>query len=354
MTQDATPYFNLSRHPMNASSRSRSNQGRRAGKSSNFSLLAVIGVIAISAWAYLESTSSINTYIRSDDEAGLSRRSLSEAVGENTSLTSDADASPKEPTQDEDAAEVEPLQKFIIVSQQRSGTRLLTSLLDKHSSIRCGHDDLFLRLHHGPLHKLIEEGTVDEYMDQVHLSMEILPRLLGDNVDGELTDVGFAIMYHQGVTAFHANLFHALKEEGVKIIHLVRKNKLMQYVTMDSHYNSNGTVSGDVDKVLDFLLVTNGETIYVDDLIFAEYGEDGFHTVYYEDLANNEEKEMNRIFDYLNVAHEVVESEFVETHGGKKAREYFAEDDREKVEEAIKESEYEFMLEPDLPGYPGW
>ncbi|KAL7464787.1 hypothetical protein ACHAXS_005120 [Conticribra weissflogii] len=349
-------YINDSLSKMNVYSQSRPNHGRRATKSASVSLLSVLGVLALSAWACLEFTSSINAYIQNDRDDGLSRRSLSESVVGEAVVTSDADESAENTTEASAAAvaEDEPLQHFIVVSQQRSGTRLLTSLLDKHSSIRCGHDDLFLRLHYGPLHKLIEEGTVDEYMDQIHLSMELLPRLLGDNEDKELTNVGFAIMYHQGVTAFHTNLFHELKADGVKIIHLVRKNKLLQYVTNDSNYNSNGTVNGDVDKVLDFVLVNNGETIYVDDLIFAEYGEDGFHTVYYEDLANNEEEEMNRIFDYLGVAHEEVESEFVETHGGRRAREYFAEADRGKVKDAISESEYKFMLEPDLPGYPGW
>jgi len=63
---------------------------------------------------------------------------------------------------------------------------------------------------------------------------------------------------------------------------------------------------------------------------------------------------MASIFDFLDLNHETVESEYVKIHKGKPTREYFVEEDREKIEDAIRDSSYEFMLDSDDHENLGW
>ncbi|KAL7467877.1 hypothetical protein ACHAXS_010246 [Conticribra weissflogii] len=338
---------------------------RFGSKPKSSSLFTILGVIALATWALLESNSSIVLYETNNEsrDANLHHdpalRALSEAIG-NVTLASDI-----------------PLQKFLVISQQRSGTRFIASLVDKHSHIRCGHEELFLRVHKIPLERLIEKGNLDDYMEQVLLSLTLLSRLKGENVDDNLSHVGFEVMYDQGVRAFRGDLMDRLKKENFKIIHLIRKNKLLQYISKDSndkdrdnpveesheaHPTDESTVSslqkikvdGNVTKMLTYFDMQADENLDVDDLLLAEFGENGYHKVFYEDLNNDNQGEMDRIFDYLGVERQSVKSEFAKIHEGKRGRDYFQEADRNNVEKAIRNSSYAFTLEPDLPGYPGW
>mmetsp|Transcript_19624 Transcript_19624/g.38802 ORF Transcript_19624/g.38802 Transcript_19624/m.38802 type:complete len:364 (-) Transcript_19624:135-1226(-) len=344
------------------------------GNKSKPSFLVVFAVMAMSAWALLESSSTIDTYTtKNHDDANLdhSGRSLSEAVG-NASLASDAvDASSS-------TSEAEqPLHKFIVISQQRSGTAFFASLFDKHSHIRCSHEDLFYRLGLWGMKTLIEAGSVEAYMEEIHRSMDALSLQARNITGGNVTHVGFEIMYDQGVLAFNKDLFRELNEEGVKIIHLVRKNVLLKYISKETndidrknpvkrfhqaHPESEGEVQalqsikigGQVYRMLQYFREQSDQNKYVDDLLTAEFGDDGFHTMYYEDLNNDNQGEMNRIFDFLELEHEKVESQFTKIHKGKHASEYFSEKNKERVEGVIRNSEFAFVLEPDLPSYPGW
>lgn len=337
---------------------------RFASKPQSSSLFAILGVVAIATWAMLETNPSIVNYESINDpnvsnQRHSALRALSEAIG-NVTLASD-----------------NPLQKFLVLSQQRSGTRFIASLIDKHSHIRCGHEELFLRIHKQPLERLIEKGNLDNYMDQIHLSLELLSHLKGDNVDDNLSHVGFEVMYNQGITAFHVDLMDQLKKENFKIIHLIRKNKLLQYISKDSndrdrenpvenkheaHPTDEATVStlqeikvdGNVTKMMIYFDEQADENVYVNNLLLDEFGENGFHTVFYEDLNNDNQGEMDRIFDYLGVERQSVKSEFAKIHEGKRGRDYFDDEDQKSVEKAIRNSSYAFNLEPDLPGYHGW
>jgi len=337
---------------------------RFGSKPKSYHLLAILGVVAIATWALLETNSFIVLYGTNNDPSVSNQRhsalrALSEAIG-NVTLASD-----------------NPLRKFLVISQQRSGTRFIASLIDKHSHIRCGHEDLFLRIHKQPLKRLIEKGDLNEYMDQIHLSLELLSHLKGENVDDNLSHVGFEVMYSQGVTAFHFDLMDRLKKENFKIIHLIRKNKLLQYISKDSndrdrenpvenkheaHPTDESTVSslqeikvdGNVTKMMIYFDAKADENVFVNNLFLDEFGENGFHTVFYEDLNNDNQGEMDRIFDYLGVERQSVKSEFAKIHEGKRGRDYFDEENQNSVEEAIRNSSYAFTLEPDLPGYPGW
>mmetsp|Transcript_16892 Transcript_16892/g.35224 ORF Transcript_16892/g.35224 Transcript_16892/m.35224 type:complete len:348 (-) Transcript_16892:126-1169(-) len=341
------------------------NHGKRGSKSKSSTVLPVLlGIVGFAAWAISESNSSIWTFSAGPHDSGVSnaqRSLLAKAVGDVT-LTSDE----------------APSQKFIVVSQQQGyGTSFIASLLDKHPNIRFGNEELFHKLHKRPLAEAYENESLDEYMAQIELSMELLEHLTGDNVDDPMTHVGFEVMYDQGIMTFDGDLFRELNKRDVKVIHYVRKNKLLQYVSKELYHKDNTedsaaddqsteqsgedapetqthTVNGNRENILNFIVERAGENSYIDDLLFAECGEDNYHTVYYEDLRNDSQGEMNRMFDFLGVNHEEIEGDLPKELDDKHIKEYFNEDDRDYVEKAIKEAGYKSMLDADVPHFLGW
>eukprot|EP00563_Minutocellus_polymorphus_P004972 CAMPEP_0181026408 /NCGR_PEP_ID=MMETSP1070-20121207/3625_1 /TAXON_ID=265543 /ORGANISM="Minutocellus polymorphus, Strain NH13" /LENGTH=430 /DNA_ID=CAMNT_0023103601 /DNA_START=75 /DNA_END=1367 /DNA_ORIENTATION=- len=273
--------------------------------------------------------------------------------------------------------------QFIIISQQRSGSRFLTSLLDGHKDIRCGNEELlqWTKDHGGDPDndangKDFSGSTVKDYATEMEAIMERLPQ---EPTDGSpegspTTHVGFKIMYDQGILHFGEELLQHLDDNDIKIIHLVRTNKLLQYVSKDSNNKDKGveghnahptteeeaaqlrgvTVDGKVKKIIKFLREKAGETKAATDLLDAHFGPEGYLTIYYEDLDEDNQREMDQIFGYLGVESVKVQSEYTKIHEGKRTREYFAEEDRDEVEAAIRESRFAEMLEPNLPGYLGW
>jgi len=223
----------------------------------------------------------------------------------------------------------------------------------------------------------MESQSFDEYMKQISISMDLLRGSEKNDVIGNFTHVGFELMYDQGVKRFSSHLLHELNEENVKIIHLIRKNKLHQYVSHESfekdrqlraemkhkaHPTNEAEVSaldssaldGNIRDIFDYIMDKNSENRYLEELLDAEFGRKGYYTVYYEDLNRDVQGEMASIFDFLDLNHETVESEYVKIHKGKPTREYFVEEDREKIEDAIRDSSYEFMLDSDDHENLGW
>ncbi|KAL7466623.1 hypothetical protein ACHAXS_006913 [Conticribra weissflogii] len=333
--------------------------------------LPILGLSLVAVWALLD---SFSYFSGEGGDPGIDNvwRSLAEVF-----VTSDSEEVEVAP------AELPPsfsMQKFIIISQQRSGTGLLTSLLDNHSNIRCGHEEFNLQLEKTHLHKLMHHITIDPYMQQLHLFMEELPfsKKIKFGQSLNLTHVGFEIMYNQGVIAYHTNLLHQFRRENIKVIHLIRQNKLLQYISTRSNdldkrepadgphdphptdpHKSSAVKSlhlpVNVPDVLQFIFRTRGEVGYIEDLLAAEFSTDGYHRIYYEDLNRDIQGEMNRLFDFLGVKHEVVESELTKIHEGHRARRYFENgNNRNDIDAALRNSKYSFMLDPDPPSYPGW
>ncbi|KAL7465193.1 hypothetical protein ACHAXS_005523 [Conticribra weissflogii] len=337
------------------------------------SLLAIVGVAAMAAWALFDSSSLVEHNLGENDFDSRTRSlSLPKQPDGEVYLTSD-----------------KPLQKFIIISQQRSGTGFFTSLLDHHENVRCGHEEFYLRLGYLSLHDLLKEGTFGEYMEKFHFFVDELSE--GVDATENLTHVGFEIMHNQGILLHGSRLIHELNKENIRVIHLIRRNKFLQYISdrtnakdikMNMHHsdisntddktkhaeekthNPHPTdkteltgirsiqLESDVEDILNYLDEKSEEDSEVENLLSAEFGNDGYLTVYYEDLNNDKQGEMNRVFDFLGVEHEVVSSDLIKIHEGKRAREYFKE--KTVVQNAIRDSKYAFVLDADLPSYPGW
>ena len=283
-------------------------------------------------------------------------------------------------------------QKFLIFAEQRSGSRFLTDLLDDHDQIICGneelnHKDTSMNLKHMTIEeymKLLEETYDDVFQSKVALSS-------ANANDGSLV-VGYKVMYNQGVTHFGKDLMARLDEAGIKVIHLIRRNKLLQYISFasnekDKHLMADKekaaelaaaaaaasaegegvplkhqahpktkedaqrirdelTISGKhPDKILSFMEAREADDKAVSNLVSTYLDTANYAFVDYEDLSRETEKQMERLFALLGVEQRKVQSQMEKIHEGKLTRDYFKKGQQDAVKEALEKSEFRWMLD---------
>eukprot|EP00563_Minutocellus_polymorphus_P005591 CAMPEP_0181034392 /NCGR_PEP_ID=MMETSP1070-20121207/7787_1 /TAXON_ID=265543 /ORGANISM="Minutocellus polymorphus, Strain NH13" /LENGTH=506 /DNA_ID=CAMNT_0023111925 /DNA_START=51 /DNA_END=1571 /DNA_ORIENTATION=- len=280
-------------------------------------------------------------------------------------------------------------QKFLIFAEQRSGSRFLTSLLDDHPQIVCGNEELN--------HK-------DTPMNLKHMTIEDYMALLGETYDNVYQSkmassttttsvVGYKIMYNQGPTHFGKELMASLDALGIKVIHLVRRNKLLQYISFasnekDKHLMADEqkvaalaaaaaeaeqlregggklkhqahpktkeeaqrirdelVISGKYpEKILSFIEAREEDDRAVSNLVSTYLDATNYAFVDYEDLSGKTEVEMGRLFALLGVEERNVQSQMEKIHEGKLTRDYFREGQQDAVKEALENSEFRWMLD---------
>lgn len=125
-------------------------------------------------------------------------------------------------------------QKFIILAQERTGSIWLQRLLDSHPEIEC-------------VGELFNNST------QVRQTIRKVARPIADNEPpvSYLTEfvyqaypdpvqaVGFRLFYEHAQHDAWLPLWHYLRDEGVKIIHLQRRNLLDRYLSFQLALRSN-------------------------------------------------------------------------------------------------------------------
>lgn len=256
--------------------------------------------------------------------------------------------------------------RFLIFAQQRSGSKFLTSLMSSHPAIACGNEELlhlnitdiesYLKMVTGTFTQLVEGNGIHSPESTAHIDT--------------VTHVGFKIMYDQGPLQLGEELLDRLDALGIKIIHLVRQNKLLQYVSYaankkdrlenaDSHQAHPTTeeeikalseirITGTVKQVSKFLDKKYGDVNTITGLLEKKFKTDPdvFETVIYEDLSDDMNKEMARLFKHLGVPVRPVQTDLAKIHKDKKIHEYFVEEDQEPIREYLQNSsEYSFLLD---------
>ena len=255
--------------------------------------------------------------------------------------------------------------RFIIFAQQRSGSKFLTSLMGNHPHISCGNEEL--------LHLNTTSLDIDGYMKMVIGTFTQLLEGTGIHSPSStahidtVTHVGFKIMYDQGLLQYQRQLLEKLDEQGIKVIHLVRRNKLLQYVSYaankkDRLENAEGhqphptteaeikalseiRVPGTPDKVLKYMDKKNGDVKEMSNILTKYLEPDALSVVNYEDLSKDNDGEMGRLFKFLGVPPQHVQTELAKIHKDKKIHEYFVEKDQDDLRKALKESEFSWILE---------
>ena len=284
-------------------------------------------------------------------------------------------------------------QRFLIFAEQRSGSRFLTDLLDDHDQIICGNEEL----NHKDTSMNLKHVTIEEYMtlldetyDDVFHSKTSLSS--ANTIGGNLV-VGYKVMYNQGVTHFGKDLMARLDKAGIKVIHLIRRNKLLQYISFasnekDKHLMADKkkaaelaaaaaaaaaaegggvplkhqahpktkedaqmirdelTISGKhPDKIISFMEAREADDRTVSSLVSTYLDTANYAFVDYEDLSRETEVQMERLFDLLGVEQRKVQSQMEKIHEGKLTRDYFKKGQQDAVKEALEKSEFRWMLD---------
>ena len=255
--------------------------------------------------------------------------------------------------------------RFIIFAQQRSGSKFLTSLMSNHPHISCGNEEL--------LHLNISGIDIDMYMKMVTGTFTQL--LEGNGIHSPsstahietVTHVGFKIMYDQGLLQFQKELLAKLDELDIKVIHLVRRNKVLQYVSYaankkDRLENAKGhvphptteaeikaladiKVSGEPATVMKYLDRKNTQVTEMSNILTKYLEQPMLSVINYEDLSANTDEETARLFEFLGVPVQKVGTELEKIHKDKKIHEYFEEKDRDALRDALKETEFSWILD---------
>ena len=275
-------------------------------------------------------------------------------------------------------------QRFLIFAEQRSGSRFLTDLLDDHDQIICGNEEL----NHKDTSMNLNHMTIEEYMALLDKTYDDVFESKASSSDGNFV-VGYKVMYNQGVTHFGKDLMAKLDEAGIKVIHLIRRNKLLQYISFasnekDKHLMADKkkvvelaaaeggggrslplkhlahpttkedaqrirdelTISGKhPDKILNFMEKREAEDREVSNLVSSNLDTANYAFVDYEDLSRETEVQMERLFELLGVEQRKVQSKMEKIHEGKLTRTYFKKGQQDAVKEALEKSEFRWMLD---------
>lgn len=174
-------------------------------------------------------------------------------------------------------------------------------------------------------------------------------------------------MYDQGILHFKKDLASWFKDQNVRIIHLVRSNKLQQYISDKSnhfdkkkHKHNGGHVAhpkSDKDaerlgnqfkigtsrrEVLRGLEDLRRKDATVTNILtpVCRAKKELCMTVVYEDLAENAEAIISQVQTFLGVSTERVSSPMVKIHKASGMRHYFVEKGRDKLKTALEKSKF--------------
>lgn len=257
-----------------------------------------------------------------------------------------------------------PYQKFIVVTSQRSGSGWLSSLLNNHTGIICGHE---LLLHEKSLYK--SNNSAKAYADGIDRILDTFYKQQIKKIQKDTSCppalVGFKIMHGQGFLHHGLSLMEEWAYRRYKIIHLIRRNKLLQYFSALEMNIGFKTRDGEIahpetaDQVNKLVSVkvnpTASETIPSLKKRFAESAEASGYlasvgdvtTVYYEDLLEDTQAEMDRLFRFLRVSPQAVSSSFLQIHSEPRIRDFYVEDNklRESYRKQMSQSEYAYLMD---------
>jgi len=279
---------------------------------------------------------------------------------------------------DDDNLDTPNYQKFLVFAEQRSGSRFLTDLLDDHPQIVCGNEEL----NHKDTPMNLNQLTKEDYMALLDETYGAVLQSKASSMSNEFV-VGYKVMYNQGVTHFGKDLMAELDAVGIKVIHLIRKNKLLQYISFasnekDKHLMADKAaaeaqlekgnhlkhqahpktkeeaqrirdelvISGKhPEKILSFMEAREEDDRTVSNLLSAYLDAKNYMFVDYEDLSNDTDMQMGKVFALLGVKQRKVQSQMEKIHEGKLTRDYFKKGQQDAVREALETSKFRWMLD---------
>lgn len=181
--------------------------------------------------------------------------------------------------------------KFVIVTRSRTGSNLLKSLLNSHPEI----------IAEGELFRRLEGRSCKDIWDNTFISRS-----------KKVKYVGFKLFYYHPLDSDDKKVWDFIKnDENIKIIHLTRENILRTVVsreiadktnTWTNKTNRNITkdekqIKLDINYCLnEFELTKNSE-----EKTRVDFADHDFIQLSYEELSDNKQSVMNKLFQFLSV-----------------------------------------------------
>ena len=206
-------------------------------------------------------------------------------------------------------SEGEDLVKFLVLTQARTGSNMLVSMLDSHPNIKCYGEVFNPSSSFGYVNwqrnsylrrianKYIRDYNVEKY---IYSLLSVGPK---DNTQA----VGFKVIY-PGQFDRWPNLRYYCRENNFKIISLIRQNLIRKYVSSRianyegawsarEHRNKRVSIKVDLSDLSRF--IDRMETIYhLIDTLSVEFR--GIK-ISYEELSSNRDSVMTEVFQYLGI-----------------------------------------------------
>lgn len=205
--------------------------------------------------------------------------------------------------------------KFIVLGRSRVGSNLLLSLLNTHSRVIA-----FGEILGDPKNT---DLNIPDYIRSVRMfasmprePVRFLEKEIFRTVPADVSAVGFKIFYYHAQSAGWRPVWTYLEsQKDLRIIHIKRRNILKTHlsrkkaVKTSSWVNTSGmdedttAISLSYEECLDDFIKTH-QWEKQHDLLFENHRK---LDVLYEDLAHDYEREMRRIFAFLDVGYEHVQ-----------------------------------------------
>lgn len=200
-------------------------------------------------------------------------------------------------------------QKFILLSSERNGTNLLTGLLNSHPMIVSHHEcfrPLFFQT--GDHTGVIDRFILRPYRDA--FPVPFIRSYIYKRYPKQIHAVGFELFYKQGKSL---DIWNFLRNtNNIKIIHLKRINLLRTYLSLTIASKTNIWITTDQNQIHPisvYLSANKCRAFFIMIDMYRAYFNAFFQhnnvlQITYEDLVNNQEKEIHRILSFLQVPYQ--------------------------------------------------
>lgn len=202
--------------------------------------------------------------------------------------------------------------KFLIVCNGRTGSNMLISYLNSHPSIVC-YREVFH--HHAPNMGLEYESLLDkEEMKKLSLidPLAFLRRYVFKGYPAKVKAVGFKLIYWQAMgSEYYEKLPRLLAAiEGLKVIHLVRSNKLDLVVSKKVALKTNKWLALNRKETHAGMKVSISPSEMEESLDLNTALEEHFGQLFsgcpgikvsYEDIVEDPQKEIGKILSFLGL-----------------------------------------------------
>lgn len=197
-----------------------------------------------------------------------------------------------------------PVTRFVILSNGRSGSNLLVSLMRSHPEI-LQHGEIFgeFQLESRAVRRRINRAGICAYLDRrlSRMTTETAAgvKILYNNIEKRYGEV-------RGVPGIEALPDHIRADQRIKVIHLIREDKLAMLISIrlaseSGRYTSGSYGDRTVHLPVDWVREQFAEIESRERRVDALFPPERLHRLTYEALVADKEENMRRVFAFLDL-----------------------------------------------------